>query len=369
MKKLYVLIVLLTQCVLPQMSQTTLFKNLDLGAGIYTQSWSTDNGQKISQVSFPIELMMPVDNQLFLQFRSASAFSSSSGSSKTLSGLTDSRISGSYLTMDDKLLITGGFNLPTGKTKLEDAESSIAGSVGLFPLVFRVPSYSQGFAFNMSSAYAMEYDDYVIGGGMGFVYKAGFQPYINDSKKYVPGFEFTVNVGGEQSIDHSLGKLRLTVDLAYTLYGSDSYGDKDVFKSGNKINLDLRSILVADKASYIVYLRERTKGRNDLGYGSLKTQDKNSNGNQIDFGGIGDFKMSDQYSLKGLLELKLYSKSEDETNGATIFALGGGATWYFSDLLYADGLIKFSTGTLSDKKSSMAITGFELGAQIKYRLF
>ena len=371
MKKLYiVLVVLLVSAVgLAQSLSKSFQRNLDFSAGGYYQSWKTEGGDKVSQFTVPISVIVPMDRQLTFSVGSNMASSSyDNGSASTsFNGLTDTRIMAAYVGMDDHLLLTGGVTAPTGKTKLKSDEAVVAGNIGLYPFAFRVPSYGQGTSANVAGSYAMEFGKFILGVGAGFVYKSGFVPYASGDQKYVPGSEISLNIGGENGL--SMGSLdgKISLDIAYTLYGKDKYDDKEVFKSGNKLNADLRLLLNTEKNHYMIYVRERTKGKNELGYGNLKEEEQNSNGNQIDVGGVGLFSMSDKMMLKGVLEGKFYSKNQSDVNGALIGGVGVGAIYMLTDQLTLDLLAKIMKGSLNNKES-VSITGTDIGLSIKYRL-
>ncbi len=371
MKKLSIVvaILLLSAVGMAQSLSKSFQRNLDFSAGGYFQSWTTDDNQKISQITVPISVLVPVDKQLSISVGTNYATSTFDNGSKSvkLSGLTDTRIMGAYVTMDDHLLVTGGITLPTGKTKLESDEASVAGNIGLYPFGFRVPSYGQGTSANIAGSFAAKINQFILGAGMGFVYKSGFVPYKSSGDKYVPGTEISLNLGGETNVSMGNADGKITLDVAYTLYGNDKYADKEVFKSGNKLNADLRLLLNTDKNHYMIYLRERTKGKNEVGYGSLEEEEQNSNGNQIDLGGVGLFSLSDKFMLKGVLEGKFYSKNETETNGAIIGGIGAGAIYMLSDKLSLDLLAKVMKGSLQSKVSTK-ITGTDIGLTLKYRM-
>jgi len=87
--------------------------------------------------------------------------------------------------------------MPTGKTSLEGDQSSVASALAMYPLDFNVPSFGQGFSASFSGVCAYQVDNYIIGGGLGFVFKNGFEPYTNSDLKYKPGTELSINIGGE----------------------------------------------------------------------------------------------------------------------------------------------------------------------------
>lgn len=371
MKKLSIVVtvLLLSAAGMAQSLSKSFQRNLDFSAGGYYQSWKTEGGEKISQFTVPISVIVPFDKQLTLSVGSNMASSSYNNGTTTtnLGGLTDTRIMAAYVTMEDHLLITGGVTVPTGKTKLKSEEATVAGNIGLYPFAFRVPSYGQGTSVNIAGSYAEKVDDFIIGAGMGLVYKTGFVPYKESGDKYVPGPEISFNVGGETNISMGNADGKVTCDVAYTFYGNDKYGDKEVFKSGNKLNADLRLLLNTEKNHYMFYVRERTKGKNELGYGTLIEEEQNSNGNQIDIGGVGLFSVSEKLMLKGVLEGKIYSKNQSDNNGALIGGIGAGAVFLLTDQLTLDVLAKVMKGSLNNKQS-ISITGTDIGMNVKYRL-
>jgi len=152
------------------------------------------------------------------------------------------------------------------------------------------------------------------------------------------------------------------------MYGADSYGGTDVFKSGGKFIGVIRSLFQVSRTDLMFYALERTKGRNDRGIGSLITEDRNSNGNQLELGGMSYTPLSSRFGLKGVLDLKFYSQNEYDMNGAFIAGMGAGFNYCISNNLTIDLLFKFSAGSLSNKGESTTITGFEIGGGIKFML-
>ena len=342
------------------------FRESDFLAGLSMQTWSTAN-DRITEFSVPVYFIIPVSKKLVINAGSSSAFASLSSAGNKLNGLTDSRISASYVTMDDHLLVSGGVSLPTGKTTLEGDQSRIASALALYPLEFKVPSFGQGFAFNLSGLYAFQVGNYILGGGAGFVYKNGFKPITGSDLKYKPGQEVSLNLGGETNANKR-SPVKFILDVTYTIYGSDQYDNTEVFKSGSKLIADLRTLFKAGKTDMVVYLRERTKGKNENGRGSLVEEDKNSNGNQVEAGWRTYIPMSPVFGLNGLVDFKYYSKNEYEQNGALIGGLGAGFSYMPASGFGLDILVKYSTGSLKDGDVSTSLSGIEINGGIKFRL-
>jgi hypothetical protein len=366
LKKILLILLVISGSSLPQVMKSSFYRSTDFKTGFCYQSWSTEKyDQKITEMVIPFSLIIPVSKKVTFSITTNTASASLNTASTDLKGLTDTRIFGSLVTMNDKLLITAGVFLPTGKTKLEKDQGAVASALALYPLYFRIPSFGQGLMANVGAVMAFETKRFIFGGGIGFIYKNGFQPFSNSDAVYKPGMELSVNVGGETNGNRNL---KITLDVTYTLYGKDSYDNSEVFKSGNKLIVDLRTLFKFKGMDLLLYARERTKGRNDRGVGTLMTEEKNSNGNQLDFGSLVYFPFSDNVGMKLLADLKFYSKNEYENNGALIYGGGAGFNFLISNHLNFDVLAKYSKGTLNNQNLSLGITGIEFGGNIKYSL-
>ena len=118
----------------------------------------------------------------------------------------------------------------------------------------------------------------------------------------------------------------------------------------------------------MVYLRNRSKGKNQSGIGNIIEESNNSNGNQFELGGMGFYPFDEMITLKGLLDIKMHSRNANETAGAFIFGIGGGAAYTWSEKMVFDGLIKFSKGSLKVPDDSVGLTGGDIGRGIRYEL-
>jgi hypothetical protein len=364
MKKIIpILLVIISAASFAQNFKSTFLRQTDLSTGFVIQTWSAEE-ERISEFTVPVTFILPVSKDLTITANTNSAFSTLTSAENNLFGLSDSRISGSYVGMNNHLLVTAGIALPTGQTRLEEDQNLIASALALYPLEFRVPSYGQGLSLAASGVYAFDMNTFILGGGIGFVYKNGFKPFKSSDIIYKPGSEFSINIGGETK-SRNRNAVKLTADITYTMYGSDTFDDKEVLKSGSKILVNLRALMKAGNNDLMFYATERTKGKNDKGFGTLITEAVNSNGNQIDLGGMAFFPYSSNFGFKGALDLKLYSKNGYDVNGATIFGIGGGFNWSASQSINLDILAKYSTGSLNNKSLSTPVTGIELSGGIK----
>ncbi len=370
MRKIYLILLILfvsfSTRVFSQITPSFLIENTDVVSGFNYQSWNIENDLPVREFVVPLSLVTQVNRDFTLSISTNSAYASL-GSNDNIFGFTDTRITGTYLTIGNKLLLSGGVSVPTGKTSLEQNQIGIASAIAQYPLNFRIPSYGQGLTLNGSVSYAVEMKNFILSAGLGGVYRNGFKPLTNSDSLYKPGNEFSVSAGTELRPGGRDGT-RLDIDASYTFYGADTYGGSEVLKSGKKLIVNVRSFSQINNFGLLLFLRERTKGKNEFGSGVLQLEDKNSNGNQLDAGGSGTIAVSRSVSIKTLAEFSYYSKNEYQENGALITGAGVGLDFIFSRSFLFNIQYKYSFGSLKNKNISTQITGNDISGSLRFNL-
>jgi hypothetical protein len=372
MKKILIFIIILFIGIIPttyaQVTGARFLHNSVTIAGIGFQHWSFENvDDGFTQLAIPITFIYPYSDQLSFDLITSPAFNSFGDDG--LSGLSDTRIRGSYIMMDEKMLLTFGLGLPTGKTRLKSEELGISSVMAIQALRFKVPNMGQGFDVNLGLAGAQDMGGWVIGGGIGYLMKGTYKPFDGSDIGYNPGDEINITLGADYGDEN-----KLTGDVVITFYGSDKADGSKVFKSGSRILIQLRynhrlELSNIKPIDLTLYLRERTKGKNEFATASgLNEESENSNGNQLELGGIGYYPYTDIMGFKGLLDLKFHSNNGYGTGGAFVFGIGGGINYKYSNQTAFEGGLKFSFGHLTVGTTDMGITGIELFAGINYRL-
>ncbi|MEJ2637309.1 MAG: hypothetical protein P8184_18735 [Calditrichia bacterium] len=340
----------------------------EMSVGASFRTWSSANNERISEWILPVVYILPLNNRLTFDLMNAPTFASLNTASAGLRGLTDTRIRASYLMMEEKLLLTAGLSLPTGNSRLEAEEWVVASALSMNALDFAVPSLGQGLDLKLSAAYAQQVGGIVLGGGFGYLRKGSFKPFAENEYDYNPGDEITFSLGGDKNIPFGINNLRISGDMTYTIYGNDVFNNQEVFRSGNKLLLEVRSLYKSQPYNLLLYLRNRSKGKNQRGLGSLADEALNSNGNQLETGGIGYFPLNDRLQVKALLDGRIYSRNEDKSNGAAILGIGSGLVYTLSERMLLDSQLKFLKGSLKNKSGSLGVTGFEIGASLQFKL-
>ncbi len=319
------------------------------------QYWKIEDA-KILQFCLPLTLIYPVNERLQVNVFMAPAHSSiQNGSSMSLSGLSDTRISGSYLFGSEKVLATFGVNLPSGKHALEVKETMVANTLSLRALDFQMPILGQGFEASLGVVGAQRFSGWVLGMGAGFLFRAPFAPIEHAQEKYNPGEEFTVSLG----LDHPMRKQKkLMFDLSYTFYTADKIEDKDVFKSGNRFTAQAMAYLPTERIKWLVKIKDRIRGKNEMGYGELIPERQNSNGNELELSLLATIPYAPPLNLRGAVEAKFYSDNAYDIGGAKVVGGGFGISQKLSAMLWFDFDARLYFGSLNYGFDEAALFGF-----------
>lgn len=337
-------------------------------AGLSFEYWKAQK-DKITQFALPITYIYPYSSKLRFYAITSPAFTGLTKSSNySLNGLSDMKLGGHYLTLNDAVLVTFGLNLPTGKSGLTSDEYFVASTLTIPAFNFRVPSMGQGLDIQLGASTAWEWGDFVVGYGLSLLFKGGFKPYDGFDEVYNPGNEVTFTWGLYRKDVMIFNKeVDIQGDILYTGYSSDKWEGDRVFKSGNKFTLQMLSQFEVDPFDVAVFIRESKKGKNKTGTGDiLETENKNQNGNQFEIQGIGYYPYQKDIRLKTILDLKFYSNNEYERGGATLIGLGGGAEMQFSEQLSFQGDLRFYTGSYKSSEKGSAVIGLKFFGGFQY---
>ena len=336
-------------------------------AGCAFDYWKVKK-DKVSEFTIPMMVVYPRSAKLTLYALTSPAYSSlNTGENYSLAGLSDLKLGGHYLFLDDRWLLTFGLNLPSGKSALKTEEFTVATVLTIPAFNFRTPSLGQGMDIQAGLNSAREMGDFRVGYGVNYLLKGAYKPFDAVDDAYNPGDELGFSLGADRRVQW-LGKdMRLTGDLLYSMYFSDTWLKEKVFKSGNRLLVQLMSVFRQGPLDVVLLARDRIKGKNKTGsYEAFETERKNSNGNQFEMLGIGYYPRGPETRLRGILEFKLYSNSDYGTGGATLFGLGGGVRKKLSPKMDFDGDIRFYSGTLRTSVEKAGVLGIKFYGGIVY---
>ncbi len=178
-------------------------------------------GTTTSQIAVPIVAIIPVSSRFSLDIATAFASTETKAGSSTssISGLTDTQLRANYALNGDNLVLTVGFNLPTGKSAVQADQIAAAQAIGIDFFTFPVPAYGTGGAGTLGIAYAGQAGDWELGAGGSFRKATGFEPASGSSIKYTPGDEYRMRLGATRAV----GDGRLALGVIFSAFGTPKY--------------------------------------------------------------------------------------------------------------------------------------------------
>jgi hypothetical protein len=340
--------------------------------GAVVQDWNVTGLGTITQQSSPISISLPLANRMLLSVTTSGMNTATTAKvDSTISGIVDTRFSLSYVLPGDKVWLTAGLNLPTGKTKLDQTEVQMTSLISQTAFNYKVPTFGQGVNGNFGLVYAGTITRrLVLGVGASYNFRGAYEPInlsANSNPKYNPGDEVSTNIAFNYI---SFSKIaRVSMDLTVTYFFKDKIDNAEKYQSGSRgIGLISYSIKTG-KFNHLLQTRLRYHLPNKA-FGVDTTEYKSST------------QIETQYSLSTPLnnwlngtiigEYKLYNADQTviagnlvETGKAGIVSFGGDAGFLFSDIFYPTISIRYSSGTFVYEGTSYNVSGIDAGVSIK----
>lgn len=200
----------------------------------------TDDDLRISELSFPFWMIVPLQRNTALSL----AGSSASVTGDDLSGVTsfgDLQVALSHLlrTGAGSTVLSLGVNLPSGNRSLAPDEFVTSVLLSQSYYDFRSPVLAQGFNIAPGITWAHPLtENVVIGLSASYQYRGEFTP-IEGGGQYNPGDEVLVVGGFELRLNPQWS---VSGDVAFTTYQADKLDGVETFTSGNRISLTLQAL-------------------------------------------------------------------------------------------------------------------------------
>jgi len=334
-----------------------------VGAGY--EYWHA-NEQSVSQFSLPMTYIYPFSDKVRMYAVTSPAFSSwyTRDSDLHMIGLSDVKIGGHILTLNDELLITLGINVPTGKEQLTMKEYSVASQVTNPVFDFRVPCLGQGADIQIGANTAWEVGDFIVGYGISLFLKGSYRPQKSyENIRYRPGNEVSFTWGIYREMRLFNRDMKISADVLYSGYGSDKFADSTFFSSGNRLIVQSMSQFQEGPLGMILLIRDRIKSKNEWFY---QTHYDGSHGNQFEMETQVSYLLDPDLTVRGLTDLKVYGNNDSGLGGATVFGLGGGVLKKVSSQLTANGEARFNFGALKPGSDWSSVFGMSFYAGIIY---
>lgn len=230
--------------------------------------------EKVSQLALPFFVVVPVLPALtvdvgtsFAMVRHERITLDASGNRTTvtseLSGLTDTQLRANYTFGQDFVVLTAGFNLPTGSATVDADEVEAASRIGSDFLTFPVSGFGSGFGVTGGVAVARPLGAWSFGFGASLRQSAEYEPFRDEAgtpTKFTPGPEYRARMG----LDHPFGTGRVSFGLMFSRFGDDK-ANAFTYNSGNRyvaqfaVNNSLGQ--TRTEYSFVMWNLYRTTGR------------------------------------------------------------------------------------------------------------
>ncbi len=294
----------------------------DPGASVRTsivwQQWSIESvDDAISEITLPIEVLYPLQENVLLQVNHSPAVSSIGD--VNMSGLSDTWIRATYSFADNNAMASFGIGLPTGKTGLDSKELILVRWLSEQSFKFQLPVYGQGLTMSGGVMYAYPVNEFLtIGSGLNYVFRGKYK-LDKDKPEMDPGDQIGINLGLDYAFNSAMAA---NLDAVYWYYLADDLGLDNKYTSGPSLILKVGFNYKIDYGTFWANALLHTKAKNELDLITLSETQKYSNRTlrELSFGY--KFNLSEKFDMSVMGEGRSYVESKDDPNWVDLF--GGG---------------------------------------------
>ena len=225
----------LATVVAPTLSAQSVFDSeLRLAPQFMQYQIKSPSNETISELAVPVFVSIPFGPRFTFDVGTSYARAKvTTGSTLSeINGLTDTQLRGNLTLGTDFVVITGGVNLPTGRSSVTLDQLTAAGRIGSDFLAFPISNMGTGLATTGGIAIARPFGDWNFGFGGAVRRSSTYDPYNvpGPTLRFTPGDEYRARVG----VDRGLNNGRLSLGLTYSAFGKDDAGGS-VYNTGNRL--------------------------------------------------------------------------------------------------------------------------------------
>jgi hypothetical protein len=227
-----------------------------LGGGVVLQTFTFQDAEQaglgeVALFAAPFGAMLPLGSRFAVQVSGAWAeatVTAPDDSEATLSGLVDTDLDVALALVPDRVVVTGGFSIPTGDATQTIGEVGVAGVMASELLPFAVTSWGTGGSAGGELALAFQAGAWGVGMSGGYRSALSYEPLADQPFSYRPGAELRARL----SLDRDVGESgTLSLLAGWQRFGEDAMAARNLFRPGDRI---------AGLASYAVALGGSSSG-------------------------------------------------------------------------------------------------------------
>jgi hypothetical protein len=188
----------------------------------------------VSELAIPLFVSLPVGSRASVDVGTAYARArvTSGTEHSDIAGLTDVQLRAQYTLGSDRVVLTGGINLPTGNASVSADQLAAATLIGSDFLAFPVSNMGTGLAVTGGAAMAYPLGAWNLGAGASIRRSRAYEPFDvpGESFRYQPGNEVRLRLG----IDRPVAEGRVAFGATYAAFGRDD-ADGYAYNTGDRL--------------------------------------------------------------------------------------------------------------------------------------
>ena len=329
--------------------------------------WSMDPASSpeevISQMTVSLSGFVPIRDDFEARYQIASGHNDlrADDMKTALSGLSDLRLQFSHSFMKDRLLLSAGFNLPTGKQELDvDGERRIIEYLSHDYLSLPLRRYGEGFGFNLLAGAATEVGRFKCGMSAVYDHFGSYTPYegVGD---YDPGDAFSLTATAEIPS----GRVKYAGDIGFSFFGTDALEEEDIYRQAPQFSARLQATLSGDRRSTTLGARMILRGRNkrySLTDGTIDSQLKKY-GDEFDVFLRMAFAVGSSWNLGAMVAARQILSSEEDLGKSSLLNLAADVGRNLSDHLGLDLGVMYHAGSADG--GAIDVSAFQMSGGLK----
>lgn len=317
----------------------------------------------VDQFYVPVRVFLPLRDNLEARVFLANSSNSFENFAydASASGLSDARIQVNQSLQDDHVIISGGLNLPIGKTRLDPLEEwPVIPILSQDFLEFPARRLGEGFGFNLLVGGATMWGQSRVGGALAYRFLGEYKPY-EGSGDYNSGDMASLNVG----LDLPKDPWQWTLSAAYTIYGADKLDGVSTFKQSPQLALSGSGTYSSKPHSVTGWLSYVIRGKNTF-YDSAETVIDESKlyGNEFSAGARAEYEFAQAWKFMPSVKMRFIEANDFFLGSAKIYSFGGAFGRQFSEQLSASAGFRYFTGSVDAGLTDL--TGYQITGNLVY---
>ncbi len=316
----------------------------------------------LGQFWAPLNGFIPLKENLEARYYLAgSANNLQSGSSEAfLNGPADTRFEIARSFLKDKFFISGGVNLPTGKTKLAlNPDRAIIELLSESFLDFPMRRFGEGLGFSGSVGAAETWGNTVAGFGFSYDLIGKYRPYANFGE-YNPGDVFTAKFG----LNIKNARTSLSLGVNFLSYADDEMDNIKVFRQGKQGVLSISGTFDNQKFHINPSARYTIRGRNTRYDGTTEIiRDRlKLYGNELEMGlEVGRY-FRGGWNFAPLFSVLKIASNEDNFGDSQVLSYGVSMGRKFSERIMVGTWLKIMSGDTDGGRINLQ--GYQISGSI-----